>query len=66
MKNIKNNLIKKKEIDKVFNDFVLQINEIKNKRNIVVYDFLNTLKEKYIEELKKNPPRKTARKKKAS
>lgn len=50
----KNNLARKYDIDKIFNDFELEINKIKQNRDVVVSDFINSLKEKYIEYLKKN------------
>ena len=53
IKNNKNNL-KKKEIDKIFNDFRSKLSILKQKRDAVVSDFLEVLKEKHIEELKKD------------
>lgn len=48
------NLDKKSEIDKIFSDFELEINKIKQECNVAVSNFLETFKEKYIKDLKKN------------
>ena len=50
----KDNLTKKAEIDKIFDDFVLQINKLKQERDAVVFAFLDKLKEKQIEEIKRS------------
>ncbi|MCX6720045.1 MAG: hypothetical protein NTV36_02965 [Candidatus Staskawiczbacteria bacterium] len=44
---------KKVEIDNIFDDFALKMNKLKQERDKVVSDFLDTLKEKHIEEIKK-------------
>lgn len=49
----KSNLEKKAEIDKIFDDFTSKMNKLKQERDKVVSDFLDTLKEKHIEEIKK-------------
>jgi hypothetical protein len=55
MNNERENLLqKKKEIDDIFKDYIGKMNIIKQKLNKVVFEFLEYLKEKRIEELKKN------------
>jgi len=53
-KGVKNNLEKKAEIDKIFDVFTLKMNKIKQERDVVINDFLDTLKKKHIEEIKKS------------
>jgi archaellum biogenesis protein FlaJ (TadC family) len=49
-----NLLQKKKQIDEIFKDFIEKMNIIKQKLNKVVFEFMEYLREKKIEELKKD------------
>lgn len=50
--NNKSNIKKKDEIDKILGDFRSRLFTLKQKRDVVVSDFLEVLKQKHIEELK--------------
>ncbi|MGD0576927.1 MAG: hypothetical protein ABSA74_02545 [Candidatus Staskawiczbacteria bacterium] len=54
VKDGKENIRKKSEIDKILADFKGKMLVLEKKRDVVILEFLEILKQKQIEELKKN------------